>query len=239
MEIQTEGLIHHKKALLTILKSLSVSIGAVDALFHIDLNKPEVWLGNSWQKCLKQRKSILFTSDNLEDTFQCYKSLLKSADTDLSKCINKQFYSWSSIGTASAKLIKERGYKKVVSLSLPLPSSSELCGRFLFFYDNYSEQCELDISQSVENVLNELFIYQSAVSSSNLIISPLEDYGMLKKSTISIIRNLAQGCSRTELSDIHYMTPRGIDYHLERAKCLLGAKNTHHLVHKSQKLLLL
>jgi DNA-binding CsgD family transcriptional regulator len=239
MEINTESLINQKKALLSILKSLSVSIGAVDALFHIDLDKPEIWLGNSWLKCLKQRQSIFFTSDNLEDTFQRYRILLKSADSDLSKCINRQLYSWSAVGTAPAKMIKEGGYKKVVSLSLPLSSSTELCGRFLFFYDNYSGQCELDISQSIANVINEMSIYQSAVGSSKLIVSPLEDYGMLKKSTISIIRNLAQGCSRTELSDIHYMTTRGIDYHLERAKCLLGAKNTHHLVHKSQKLLLL
>ncbi len=239
MEIQTEGLIQKKKALLTILKSLSVSIGAVDALFHIDLNKPDLWLGNSWHKCLKQRKSILFTSDDLEDTFHCYKGLLKTADTDLSKSITKQLYSWSSVGTASAKLIKERGYKKVISLSLPLSFNSDLCGRFLFFYDNCIELNEFDIIQSIENVLSELCIYQSAVSSSAVMISPLEDYGMLKKSTISIIRNLAEGCSRAELSDIHYMTTRGIDYHLERAKCLLGAKNTHHLVLKSQKLLLL
>ncbi|WP_282109573.1 helix-turn-helix transcriptional regulator [Shewanella algicola] len=239
MELQTENLFNQRKALLSTLKSLSVSIGAVDTLFHIDLDKPDIWLGKSWMKCLKQRNSIFYTSENLQDTFQCYKSLLKPMDSDLSKSVNKQLYSWTAAGSTSAKMLKESGYKKVVSLSLPLSATSQLYGRYLFFFDDANNQSEQEICQSIENVVNEIYLYQSAAGSSKLILSPLEDYGMLKKSTIAIIRNLALGCSRAELSDIHYMTPRGIDYHLERAKCLLGAKNTHHLIYKSQSMLLL
>jgi len=239
MGLHIEANKNQEAAFSSMLKSLAVSIGAIDALFHIDLAEPEVWLGKSWLKCLKRRESIFFTSHYLEDTFQRYRSRLKSADKELTKSVNKQLYNWPSSSTPSGRIIKENGYRTVVSVSISLPSCSELSGRFLFFFDNYNEQCEFDIRQSVENVLNEMFVYQAAVSSSQLITSPLEDYGMLKKSTISIIRHLAQGCSRKELSNIHYMTPRGIDYHLERAKYLLGAKNMHHLVYKSQSLLLI
>ncbi|USD36803.1 hypothetical protein [Ferrimonas sp. SCSIO 43195] len=239
MKIQFEDLNNQQEALSAMLKSLVTSVGAVDALFHIDLNKPEVWLGKSWLKCLKQRQSILFSSSRLEETFEGYRKRLKSMDIELSKSVRKDLYSWSSVNSHAAKRIREGGYERVVSVSIPLATCSDLRGRFLYFYDGVSEQSEFEIRRSIENSLNEMIVYQTAVSASHLITSPLEDYGMLKSATISIIRHLSQGCSRTELSEVHHMTPRGIDYHLERAKCLLGAKNTHNLVHKSHSLLLI
>ncbi|QIZ75670.1 helix-turn-helix transcriptional regulator [Ferrimonas lipolytica] len=221
------------------LKSLGLSVGAVDAMFQIDFNNPDSWLGKDWLKRLKLRGSLKFTSEALANGFDDYRNGLTTIDFDLCNTVRKEIHFWRCSNQHSGKMRESGGYSKMVSVTLPLPQCEELCGRFLFFFDRSCQQSSSEVRQSINNALNEMSFYQNAAKSSNLLKSPLQDYGMLKPASLSILRGLAQGYSRNELSDLHYMTPRGVDYHLERMKNLLGAKNIHSMLYKSTNLMLI
>ncbi|WOT04858.1 helix-turn-helix transcriptional regulator [Shewanella youngdeokensis] len=225
------------------LKSLARDVGAEDAMFLMDFSCPDNWLGKTWVRSLKGRGSILYSSSKVGSVLSDCRRLLKSPDVDLLKTVSKPLHNWTT--TANNRFIKlrtglllESGYKNVVSISLPLLSNDDISGRFVFFFDKYCEQSELDINQSINNMLDEIMVYQQAASALKVLPSPLEDYGLIKKSTVSIIKLLSEGYSRKEISELHYMSSRGIDYHIDKAKFLLGANNAYNLVHKAHRLLL-
>lgn len=55
----------------------------------------------------------------------------------------------------------------------------------------------------------------------------------VKQKTKDIVRMLAFGLDRNEISELIHLTVRGVDYHLDTARAILGAKNRSSLVYKA------
>ncbi|BDY05315.1 helix-turn-helix transcriptional regulator [Ferrimonas sp. YFM] len=63
--------------------------------------------------------------------------------------------------------------------------------------------------------------------------------GFFKRKTIQVLKLTAQGLSSKEISEHLYITPRGVNYHVDRAKEKLGATNKAELISLAKKHLLL
>lgn len=226
------------------LKTIANKIGAVDAVFFIDFTQPQTWLGRHWLSGIKKRNSLLYTSPQVEHITCLSRHSMNHIDHNILKSIQKPMHVWTTnssprIDSVKSDLLNKHGYSKQISVSYLLSNSHELKGIFNFFYPLDCGLSDVDLINNLQNVLNDLGVVGSYIVSERILLSPFEDYHMLKPATVSIVRDLARGCSRSELSELHFMTARGVDYHIEKAKVILGAKNTSHLVHVANKMILL
>ncbi|GIU48470.1 helix-turn-helix transcriptional regulator [Shewanella sp. KT0246] len=226
------------------INQLAAHIGAVDYAFFFDFKEPENWLGNNWLNSFKSRKSLIFSSAKLELLFCRSRSSMTKLDPDLVKSLNKDHHIWlleKKLKQQQIKqnLLKEFSYSKQISVSFNLHNFDYLTGGISFFYEGDCHLTDIQRLELINDFITEIESLGAQIAYSRLLISPFEDYQILKPSTISIIQHLSQGCSRSKLSDIHYMSARGVDYHIEKAKLLLEAKNTSHLIHIAHRTMLI
>jgi DNA-binding CsgD family transcriptional regulator len=226
------------------LNTMAQKVGAVDAAFVIDFDQPQTWLGRHWLSGIKNRSSLLYTSAQVEHISYLSRHGMNNVDQNVLKTVQRPIHVWttnssSKIDSLKADLLKQHGYSKQISISYSLSNLIDLKGIFNFFYPLDCELSENELINNIQHALVDLGVVGSYIVSERILLSPFEDYHMLKPATVSIVRNLAKGCSRSELSERHFMTARGVDYHIEKAKVMLGAKNTSHLVYVANKMLLL
>ncbi|WOT04731.1 helix-turn-helix transcriptional regulator [Shewanella youngdeokensis] len=165
-------------------------------------------------------------------------------DPDLIKSTQSVIHIWlSDVSLRQQKmkseLLNELGYCKQISVSFSLPNFDYLKGFYSFFYRLDCPLTDAERTQLLNNKMTHIQMLGSHIASESLLTGPFEDYSILKPSTVSIIKHLAEGYSRKELSDIHYMSARGVDYHIEKAKVTLDAKNTSHLIHIAHQIKLI
>lgn len=226
------------------LKKAAASLGAKDAAFVVDFVDPERWLGKHWFSGFKARNSMLFTSPAVDYLFSRSRSCMTGLDPDVVKSSKKSMHVWLTDKTlrqqqTKSKILLELGYRQQVSLALPLPDHNGLSARFSLFFDTEVAMSNLFGLETLGQPMDEIRMISEYISSQRILASPLEDYQLFKPATVSVIRQLAEGGSRRELSERHCMSGRGVDYHIEKAKFALGAKNTTELVHLSNKMLLI
>lgn len=66
-------------------------------------------------------------------------------------------------------------------------------------------------------------------------LTPLLNFKIISPRCIEIMQLIADGHTSAEVSKQLYLTERGINYHLDRAKELIGAKNRIHLISMGYK----
>ncbi|WP_394147710.1 response regulator transcription factor [Shewanella atlantica] len=64
-------------------------------------------------------------------------------------------------------------------------------------------------------------------------INPISNFRVLSPTCVEILSLVAQGCSSEEVGKQLYMSERGVNYHLDRARAILTAKNRTNLVSKA------
>ncbi|QIZ78330.1 hypothetical protein [Ferrimonas lipolytica] len=214
--------------------------GACDAAFLLDFSEPEFWLGKGWLKGIKNRKSLLYTSPELERFMHRVRSELTKLDHDLMRSVERERYVWSPEATSFHGYAQPyREYEKQITLSFELPGFPHVKAGCNLFFELGFCQDEASILSHINSIEKDLQILAINIASQRLLASPLEDYQLLKPATVGIIRDIANGLSRKQLSETHFMTSRGIDYHVEKAKLTLGAKNTSQLIHLSHQMLII
>lgn len=67
-------------------------------------------------------------------------------------------------------------------------------------------------------------------------INPLANFNVLSPTCIKILQMVADGDSSQEISQKLHLTERGINYHLDRARVVVGAKNRIHLISLAHRL---
>lgn len=61
-------------------------------------------------------------------------------------------------------------------------------------------------------------------------LNPITNYAVLSKPCIEILKLTADGASSREIAEKLHITERGVNYHIDRARDLLGARNRIHLI---------
>ncbi|GIU06604.1 response regulator transcription factor [Shewanella sp. MBTL60-112-B2] len=61
-------------------------------------------------------------------------------------------------------------------------------------------------------------------------LNPITNYAVLSKPCIEILKLTADGASSREIAKQLHITERGVNYHIDRARDLLGARNRIHLI---------
>ncbi|MEZ9370857.1 response regulator transcription factor [Shewanella sp. 10N.286.51.B2] len=64
-------------------------------------------------------------------------------------------------------------------------------------------------------------------------INPISNFRILSPTCIEILSLIAQGCSSEEVGKQLYMSERGVNYHIDRARLILTARNRTNLVSKA------
>lgn len=64
-------------------------------------------------------------------------------------------------------------------------------------------------------------------------INPISNFRVLSPTCVEILSLVAKGCSSEEVGKQLYMSERGVNYHLDRARLILTAKNRTNLVSKA------
>ncbi|QIZ76262.1 helix-turn-helix transcriptional regulator [Ferrimonas lipolytica] len=226
------------------LVELTQRLGAVESAFIIDFAEPNERLGKSWLKSFKSRDSILFSSAKVSYLFERSRSSMTRLDPDLVKASNKDKHVWledKNLKQQQSKLsiIKELGFSKQLSVTFPLQNWQGLKGCYSLFYALDCPMTDEQRFARMDELMADIKMVGTHIVSERVLTGPFEDYQLFKPSTISIIKHLAEGRSRKDLSDIHYMSARGVDYHIEKAKIVLEAQNTSHLVHVAHQMMLI
>ena len=226
------------------LVELNKLIGTAACAFILDFEQPKDWLGRNWLSSFKRRSSVIFSSSQVEVLFARSRSSMTQLDPDLVKSCQNKIHIWladKSLKQQQLKceLLKELGYCKQISVSFMLPNFDGLKGCYSFFYDVNYELTDEQRIKLINEHMTQIEMTGSHIASEGEMSGPFQDYRIIKPSTVSIIQHLAEGYSRKDLSDIHFMSARGVDYHIEKAKLTLDAKNTSHLIHVAHKVKLI
>ncbi|RTR31262.1 response regulator transcription factor [Shewanella atlantica] len=64
-------------------------------------------------------------------------------------------------------------------------------------------------------------------------INPISNFRVLSPTCVEILSLVAQGCSSEEVGKQLYMSERGVNYHIDRARVILTARNRTNLVSKA------
>ena len=102
----------------------------------------------------------------------------------------------------------------------------------------FSEQEEAEIERNVQSRHQELVALLEEYSSifnylAHLDINPIANFGLLSPTCIKILTMVAEGDSSEEIGKKLFLTERGVNYHLDRAREILGARNRTNLVSKA------
>lgn len=225
------------------LKSLAEHVGAEEAVFFFDFIEPENWLGKHWLSGIKQRNSLIYSSSQIKYLVSRQRSCLTKMNPDILKSAQKPIHIWKDKNSANQQSLREnllqgKGYSSTISVSFPLAKSHYLRGCFNFFYHRENSESDIHRIKDLQGAMFDMQMLSGFAVSEKMLASPFEDYKIFKPSTLSIIRHVAEGYSRKEISDIHYMSERGIDYHIDKVRLVLGAKNTLQLVHIAHNMML-
>ncbi|USD39086.1 MULTISPECIES: helix-turn-helix transcriptional regulator [Ferrimonas] len=102
----------------------------------------------------------------------------------------------------------------------------------------FSDQRRAVVQQNVMNKHEELVDLLLEFSSlfcclAHQDINPIANFGLLSPNCIKILTMVAEGDSSEEIGKKLFLTERGVNYHLDRAREILGARNRTNLVSKA------
>lgn len=115
--------------------------------------------------------------------------------------------------------------------SLLLPEF-ERCRVFFKGFSHLDEaQLQQRLNQHGEQLLKPLFQLGQRICQRHLAtMNPLTNFAILSPTSVLILQQVAEGASSAEIAEQLNLTERGVNYHIDRAKDLLGARNRIHLI---------
>ncbi|USD39080.1 MULTISPECIES: helix-turn-helix transcriptional regulator [Ferrimonas] len=96
--------------------------------------------------------------------------------------------------------------------------------------DEVNDKVNQDFSE-FKNLLSHYCETFTALSFGS--INPLANFGVLSSTCIQILSLVADGYSSEEIGEQLYMSERGVNYHLDRARQILMARNRTNLISKA------
>lgn len=223
------------------LTSLCQQVGAADMAYcidvrcHSDFFVSQSKLHRRWQ----QRKQVFFSSVNLSQCFDSWRSKCLSSDRNFNRSHHQSVYDWhySPESPASAKAIKiinNHGYSRVSSFSIPCPFSGHYVARFVITDDPNNGVRDNPLVFAALELFHIQIMLEFGES-----INPLVDLHLVSPMAQQVLKLFSLGCSRLEVSEGCNITERGVDYHVDALKRLFGAANMSELMYQacSQRLI--
>lgn len=107
-------------------------------------------------------------------------------------------------------------------------------GIFNLFSDKGRQQLSLDQGTGLAECRGLLEEYADTFNALAFrSINPLANFGVLSPTCIQILSLVAQGYSSEEIGEQLFMSERGVNYHLDRARQIMMARNRANLVSKA------
>ncbi|MGS0681298.1 response regulator transcription factor [Shewanella sp. 125m-7] len=117
---------------------------------------------------------------------------------------------------------------------LPLKNQKSWLGMYNLFSPLSYEEISSRLTRDGENFEQLLVEFADTFNSLALkSINPLINFRVLSPTCIQILDLVAQGYSSEEIAKQIFMSERGVNYHLDRARTTLDAKNRTNLVSKA------
>ncbi|WP_417346840.1 hypothetical protein [Ferrimonas sp.] len=213
----------------TLLKGASEDLGVADLCFCYDICSPEPWRARlkgrqSHLKSFAKRRQLFASSDRAMSLWLRKTHCLAADGQGLFGLFQQRVYVWpeSLLPTAVQRQMSKNGLAALVTLSFPCRDAEPLCARFTLMLEQQSQVEMLQSRQDwVEARLLQLFGQIEDAYATRL--NPLIDYNIVNPVSALILKGLALGQGRAQLSEQLNLTPRGIDYHVGQLKQVLDA----------------
>jgi len=117
-----------------------------------------------------------------------------------------------------------------------IEGNSDWIGIFHLFFREHQQ----DTKQLLEPIEQELFSLlqeysEIFVAHAHQDINPIANFGLLSSNCVKILEMAADGDSSEEIGKKLFLSERGVNYHLDRAREILDARNRTNLVSKAYK----
>lgn len=121
----------------------------------------------------------------------------------------------------------------VLSIPMTDTNNNSWSGGFLLF-SKYSQQ---ELSIDLEKVLSSLErSYVQLHEWDRQRFNPYRHSQVFKKTSVKILKLVAEGLSSYAIAKEVHLTERGVEYHLEKMRLRLNANNRANLIHKAHQL---
>lgn len=212
-----------------LLKGACQDLGVADLCFCYDISSPEQWRARlkgrqNHLKSFAKRRQLYASSDRAMSLWLRKTNLLVADGQGLFGLFQQSVYVWpeSLLPAAVRRQMSKNGLSALVTLSYPCRNAEQLCARFTLMLEPCSQVEMLQSRQEwVEERLLRLFGEIEALYATRL--NPLIDYNIVNPVSALILKGLAKGKGRAQLSEQLNLTPRGIDYHVGQLKQVLEA----------------
>ncbi|GIU28243.1 LuxR C-terminal-related transcriptional regulator [Shewanella schlegeliana] len=129
------------------------------------------------------------------------------------------------------------GYGSKLSICFPLYSNQLIKGWFILLSER-GEQANkewfLQNQPQIERRLKEFHL--EAVDLCSEQVFPYQDLGVVSKKGRCVLSLIAEGYTRTQVSEKLFISERGVDYHIDKLKCTFDCSNVTSLIAKSVRL---
>ncbi|BDY04556.1 LuxR family transcriptional regulator [Ferrimonas sp. YFM] len=142
-------------------------------------------------------------------------------DPDLSGAKGEQF----------GRLLAEYGIRSRGVWHLPVRYHPDWLAAFVYFSDLPREQLLANLKEHEAEIEHQLTLYASYFNEQCIAsINPIANFNCLSERALQILRLTAEGFSSEEVAEQLSLTESGVNYHLDRLKELLNARNRAQLI---------
>ncbi|GIU08699.1 MULTISPECIES: LuxR C-terminal-related transcriptional regulator [unclassified Shewanella] len=129
------------------------------------------------------------------------------------------------------------GYRSKLSICFPLYSNNSVRGWFILLSDRTeleNKEWYLRFQSQIERRLKEFHL--EAIDLCSEQVFPYQELGVVTKKGRSVLSLIAEGYTRTQVSEMLFMSERGVDYHIDKLKLTFDCSNVTSLIAKSVRL---
>ncbi|BDY05569.1 hypothetical protein F0521_26100 [Ferrimonas sp. YFM] len=132
------------------------------------------------------------------------------------------------------KLKQRHGFETRLVFYHVMPGREDIVGLCMLFSDKPADELETMLASSRQELAELIQAYSETFNALTFrSINPLANFGVLSPTCIQILAQVAEGFSSEEIGQQLFMTERGVNYHLDRARQILAARNRTNLVSKA------
>ena len=131
-------------------------------------------------------------------------------------------------------MMQNFGYRSKLSICFPLYCNKSIKGWFVLLSDRdelSNTNWFFNHQTLIERRLKEFHL--EAIDMCYADIFPYQDLGVVSKKGRCVLSLIAEGYTRTEVSEMLYMSERGVDYHIDKLKLTFECSNVTSLIAKS------
>ncbi|TKB48426.1 LuxR family transcriptional regulator [Ferrimonas sediminicola] len=146
----------------------------------------------------------------------------------------------SAKGEQFKRLLEEHGIRSRGVWHLPVPFHPDWMAVFVFFSNLPREELLANLRWHEAEIEHQLTLYASHFNERCIAqLNPIANFNCLSERALQVLKLTAEGGSSEEVAEALSLTESGVNYHLDRLKDLLNARNRAQLISMAHTLGLL